>query len=203
MRIILPVLMLAVLAILGGCVSAPTQDPADLPSGNWQLDTEHASAHWRSRHFGLAWFTARFDSIDASLDFDPSEPEGAQLTAIIDAGSVSTGNAAFDETLRGPNWFSAERHPQIIFRSSSIAVTGEDTGVAEGELTIRGIAHPARMDIVFYGGNFNFLENRDVIGFGADMVVSRSDYGIGPLIPATIAGDEVRIRIEAEFLRDE
>ena len=59
------------------------------------------------------------------------------------------------------------------------------------------------MEIVFYGGNFNFLENRDVLGFGADMIVSRRDFGIGPLIPSTIAGDEVRIRIEAEFLREE
>lgn len=200
MRFVLPVLMLA---FVSGCVSAPTRDPAELPSGSWLLDTDHASVHWRSRHFGLSWYTARFDSIDASLEFDPSEPGAAQLIAIIDAGSVSTGNAAFDATLRGPNWFSAERHPQIIFRSSNIEVIGEDTGIAEGELTIRGVTHPARMDIVFYGGNFNFLENRDVIGFGADMVVARSDYGIGPFIPAAIAGDEVRIRIEAEFLPGE
>ncbi len=200
MKYILPVLMLV---LLGGCVSAPVQDPAELPSGSWQLDTDHASVHWRSRHFGLAWYTARFDRIEASLEFDPAAPGQADMTAIIEAGSVSTGNPAFDETLRGPNWFSAERHPQIIFRSSSIAITGEETGVAEGELTIRGITHPARMDIVFYGGNFNFLENRDVIGFGADMVVARSDYGIGPFIPSAIAGDEVRIRIEAEFLRRE
>ena len=200
MRLILPVLLMA---LLNGCVSAPTQNPAELPAGSWQLDTDHASVHWRSRHFGLSWYTARFDRIDASLDFDPAEPGSAQMTAIIEAGSVSTGNDAFDETLRGPNWFSAERHPQIVFRSSNIEVTGGETGIAEGELTIRGITHPARMDIVFYGGNFNFLENRDVIGFGADMVIARSDYGIGPFIPAAIAGDEVRIRIEAEFLREE
>ena len=200
MRFFMPFI---ILVMVGGCVSAPTRDPAELPSGNWQLDTDHASVLWRSRHFGLAWYTARFDQIEASLNFDPAAPGAAQMTAIIDAGSVSTGNPGFDEQLRGSNWFSAERHPQIIFRSTNIQLTEENTGIAEGELTIRGVTMPARMDITFYGGNFNFLENRDVIGFGADMVVSRSDYGIGPFIPAAIAGDEVRIHIEAEFLREE
>jgi len=200
MRFILPFL---ILVLVGGCVSAPTRDPSELPSGNWRLDTNHASVLWRSRHFGLSWFTARFERVEASLNFDPAEPDAGQLTAIIDAGSVSTGNPAFDEQLRGANWFSTERHPQIVFNSSRITITGDETGVAEGGLTIRGITRPARMDIVFYGGNFNFLENRDVIGFGADMLVSRSDYGIGPFIPAAIAGDEVQIRIEAEFLREE
>lgn len=189
--------------IAAACVSAPVTDPVELPAGEWRLDQNHASVHWQARHFGLAWYTARFDTIDASLTFDPRSPESAQLNAIIETASISTGNSEFDERLRGPNWFAANRNPQIIFRADSITVTGDASGFADGELTIRGVTRPARMNIDFYGGNFNFLENRDVIGFGADMVVSRSEFGIGQLIPSAIAGDEVRIRIEAEFLREE
>lgn len=195
-------LPLLLLVLLTACVSAPTQDPRELPAGEWRIDPLHASVTWRSRHFGLAWYTARFDDIDASLTFDPLRPEATQLTAIIETASVSTGNNQFDETLRGGNWFSAERHPQIVFEATDIATTGENTGLAEGFLTIRGVTRPARMEIVFYGGNFNFLENRDVIGFGADMVLSRNEFGIGQLVPSAIASDEVRIRIEAEFLRE-
>ncbi|WP_420431439.1 YceI family protein [Hyphobacterium sp.] len=194
--------LLSLLMLLTACVSAPTQDPRELPSGDWRIDPLHASVTWRSRHFGLAWYTARFDDIDASLTFDPLRPEATQLTAIIEAASVSTGNTVFDETLRGENWFSAARHPQIVFEATQIVTTGESTGHAEGFLTIRGVTRPVRMEIVFYGGNFNFLENRDVIGFGADMVLSRSEFGIGQLIPSAIASDEVRIRIEAEFLQE-
>ena len=139
----------------------------------------------------------------SSLTFDAANPEAAQLVAVIAAQSVSTGNDAFDDTLRGGNWFAADRHPQIVFESHDIEITGEQTGIAHGELTIRGVTHAAEMHIEFYGGNFNFLESRDAIGFGADMMVSRSDYGIGQLIPAAIAGDDVRIRIEAEFLRED
>jgi polyisoprenoid-binding protein YceI len=195
-------LPLALLFALTACVTAPTQDPRELPAGEWRLDPLHASVTWRSRHFGLSWYTARFDTLDASLTFDPARPADTQLTAIIDAASVSTGNEGFDETLRGGNWFSAGRHPQIVYETTDIVVTGETTGYADGQLTIRGVTQPVRMEIEFYGGNFNFLENRDVIGFGADMVVDRNDFGIGQLVPSAIASDEVRIRIEAEFLRE-
>lgn len=195
-------LLLQVLLVTA-CVSAPVTDPVELPAGDWRLDQNHASVHWQARHFGLAWYTARFDELDASLSFDPLAPEEARLTAIIEASSVSTGNPEFDERLRGPNWFAADTSPQILFEAQGITVTGDTTGYADGNLTIRGVTRPVRMDIVFYGGNFNFLENRDVIGFGADMIVSRSEFGVGQLIPAAIAGDEVRIRIEAEFLREE
>ena len=57
------------------------------------------------------------------------------------------------------------------------------------------------MDIEFYGGNYNFLVGRDAIGFGASLVINRQDFGIGNL-PVTIDGNEVRIRIEADFLRE-
>jgi polyisoprenoid-binding protein YceI len=188
---------------VSGCVSAPTRDPVELPDGNWQLDPLHSSVIWRSRHFGLSWYTARFDTLGASLTFDPDQPEAARLTAIINADSVSTGNSEFDRQLRGPNWFSAEHHPQIIFETTRIVLGEDGNGQAFGDLTIRGITRPATMNIHFYGGTYNFLENSDMIGFAADMVLSRREFGIGSFIPSAIAGDEVRIRIEAEFLLED
>lgn len=186
--------------MLTACVSAPSVDPERLPAGAWALDAEHASAVWRVRHLGLSWYTARFDTLDASLSFDPASPEAAQLTASIEAASVSTGDPDFDETLRGAAWFDAERHPQIIFRSTRIEVTGETTGRVHGELTLKGVTRPAVLETEFYGGVFNLLEGRRAMGFGADLIIDRNDFGVGQL-PAGFIGDEVRVRIEAEFLR--
>jgi len=194
--------LLAALAflLLAACVSAPSVDPERLPAGEWALDADHASVTWRVRHLGLSWYTARFDEMDASLSFDPARPEAAELTAVIEAGSVSTGDPDFDETLRGAAWFDAQRHPQIIFRSTRIEVTGDTTGRIHGELTLKGVTRPAVLKTEFYGGLFNPLERRRVLGFGADLVIDRTDFGVGRLPPGFI-GDEVRVRIEAEFLR--
>ncbi|MBI1264629.1 MAG: polyisoprenoid-binding protein [Alphaproteobacteria bacterium] len=182
------------------CASAPSIEPSRLPAGEWALDPAHASATWRVRHLGLSWYTARFDRLDARLSFDPANPGASELTAVIEAASVSTGDPDFDETLRSAAWFDASRHPQILFRSTRIEVTGETTGRVHGELTLKGVTRPAVLETEFYGGVFNLLEGRRAMGFGADLVIDRSDFGVGRLPPGFI-GDEVRVRIEAEFLR--
>ncbi|MEQ8406578.1 MAG: YceI family protein [Oceanicaulis sp.] len=187
---------------LSACVSAPSTDPQDLPAGAWTLDPGHTSVTWRVRHLGLSWYTARFDTARASLEFDPAEPEAAQLTAVIDAASISTGDPEFDDTLRGAGWFDAERHPEIVFRSTRIEITGEDTGRIHGALTLKGVTGEAVLETEFYGGLFNPLEGRRALGFGADMTIDRTRFGVGGL-PGNFIGDEVRLRIEAEFLKAE
>ena len=184
---------------LTACVGAPSLDPAELPAGPWRLDPAHTSVTWQVRHLGLSWYTARFDRADASLEFDPAEPENAVLVATIEAASVSTGDPGFDETLRGPAWFDAADHPELVFRSTRIAPTGPDTGRVFGALTIKGVTRPAILETVFYGGVFNPLERRDAIGFRAETVIDRTEYGVGRL-PGGFISDEVRVTIEAEFL---
>ena len=195
------ILALLTALALTACVSPATTDPAELPSGEWTLDPGHTSVTWQVRHLGLSWYTARFDAAEASLSFDPASPEDAQLTAVIDAASVSTGDPDFDETLRGSGWLAVERHPEIVFRSTRIEVTGEATGRIHGELTLKGVTADAVLETEFYGGTFNPLEGAQALGFGADMTIDRTDFGVGNL-PGNFIGDEVRLRIEAEFLRD-
>lgn len=192
--------LLPAVLLLSACAT-PTTDPTQLPSGQWTLDPAHASAIWSVRHIGLSWYSGRFDRISASLDFDPENPEAAQLTAIIEAASISTGDPDFDEDLRGGGWFDADDHPQIVFVSQRIETTGPETGRAHGQLTLKGRTVQAVLEIDFYGGVFNVFEGRDALGFGADLVVDRSEFGIGGL-PENLLGHEVRIRIEAEFLRE-
>jgi polyisoprenoid-binding protein YceI len=186
---------------LAACVSPPSVDPVDLPAGEWRLDEGHASVTWRIRHLGLSWYTARFDRADASLSFDPANPDLAQLTATVDAASVSTGDPDFDETLRGRGWFDARTYPQITFVSERIDVTGETTGRVFGTLTLKGVSRPAILETEFYGGLFNPLEGRQALGFGADLVIDRTDFDVGRL-PGNFIGDEVVLRIEAEFLQE-
>ena len=194
-------LSLLIALALSACVSPATTDPAELPSGEWALDPGHTSVTWRVRHLGLSWYTARFNAAEASLSFDPASPGDAQLTAVVDAASVSTGDPDFDETLRGSGWLDAERHPEIVFRSTRIEVTGETAGRIHGALTLKGVTADAVLETEFYGGTFNPLEGAQALGFGADLVIDRTEFGIGNL-PGNFIGDEVRLRIEAEFLRE-
>lgn len=188
-------------ALMSACVTPATTDPAELPAGSWQLDAGHTSVNWQVRHIGLSWYTARFDKAEASLDFDPARPEAASLTAIVDAASVSTGDSQFDDRLSGSGWLDAERHPEIVFRSKRIEVTGEETGRVHGEVTLKGVTRDAVMETKFYGGTRNPLEGREAIGFSGEFEVDRTEFGIGTGPAGNFISKTVRIRIEAEFLK--
>ncbi len=199
MMILLRLLALAGCLALGACLT-PTTDPERLPAGEWALDTAHASVTWQVRHMGMSWYTGRFDTLDARLDFDPSRPGAALLTATIDPASISTGDTDFDDSLAN-DWLNADRHPQILFVSTAIRITGETTGAVTGNLTLNGVTAPVTLDVTFHGGLTNPLEGRPAIGFSAIGELDRDDFNIGNL-PHSIVGPTVRILIEAEFLRE-
>lgn len=194
-----PLLIPALCLALTACIT-PTTDPARLPAGAWSLDPAHASVTWQVRHMGLSQYVGRFDQLDASLDFDPENPQAARLTAIIEAASVSTGDPDFDRDL-AEDWFHADRHPQIVFTSSAIEVTSETTGRVSGVLSLNGQSRETVMEVRFYGGAFNILAGRNAIGFAGELVIDRTAFGVGSL-PEAIVGRTVTILIEAEFLRE-
>src|SRR6516164_3603105 len=89
--------------------------------GNWRLDRRRSTVEFRARHFwGLGTVKGHFDDYDGRLDLgaDPA----VELT--IDAASLQTGNRKRDEHLRSADFFDADHHPQVQFRSDAIGLDG-------------------------------------------------------------------------------
>jgi len=183
---------------LSACIT-PVTEPARLPAGSWELDTSHTSVSWRARHMGISWYIGRFDEMDASLEFDPEQPETARLVATVNAASISTGDPAFDHDLAN-SWLNAATSPQIRFESREITVLSDRTGRAAGMLFLNGREIETVMQIEFHGGVINPFEQRRALGFSASLQIDRTAFGVGNL-PQSIVGPNVLIEIEAEFLR--
>ncbi len=182
-------------------VSAPYDVAVDLPGGTYRLDPRHASVLFRIRHEGLAYFTARFDTKDATLELDPADPSRSHLDAAVDANSVSTGlvNArgerSFDQSIA-----RALGGAQIRFVSTAIERTGAHTAHVNGDLTLNGQTHPAALDVTFAGGAIDPLRGgAQVIGFSAQGEIDRTQWGVDEWRAFTDA--RVQIVIEAELVR--
>jgi polyisoprenoid-binding protein YceI len=175
----------------------------DLPGGTYRLDQRHASVIFRIRHMDLAWFTARFDARNATLQLDPSDPSRSGLSASVDAASVNTGvlnddgERAFDAAIARA--IGAEITPQITFVSNRIERTGEFTALIHGDLTMNGETHPLTLNATFGGGRVDPLRGAMAIGFSAYGQLNRSDWSVTQW--ALFTGDEVQIVIEAEFVK--
>lgn len=167
--------------------------------GNYVLDPAHASVTWSLSHSGLSNYTARFETISGSLDFNPSAPESSSVDIRIDPASVKTGLPKFDETLAFESkYFDANTYPEIRFVSTSAIASTDSAGTVTGDLTFRGVTKPITLDVTYNGAGKSFGHPGDTLGFSAMGKLTRSDFGLTTLTNFGI-GDEVTLRIEAEF----
>lgn len=186
-----------------GCASLlkpeVSAEPAALRAGQYELDPGHAALVFKIGHLGFSQFVGRFETFDASLDFDEADPQSARLEAVIDMTSLDVADDEFAQTLTGDGWFETKTFPEAVFRLTAVEVTGENKGVATGDLTLHGVTQPIKLAVVFNGGGRDRLRGAYVVGFSATGTISRSAFGVDKF--GGLVADEVMIEIEAEFLR--
>ena len=189
----------ACLCLLTACASAPVLDVAAAPKGAYVLDPTHTSVNWSLSHSGLSFYTARFDGITGALDFDPAAPTNSALDIRIDPKSVSTGDSVWDDTLATDGrYFDSDSYPEIRFTATSSVTNSANTGQVTGDLTLRGITKPVTLDVTYNGAGKSFGNPGATLGFSAVGTLNRSEWGMSYLTNFGI-GDEVTLRIEAEF----
>ncbi len=185
--------------LLSACFTPPVLVVSEAPSGDYILDPAHTSIVWTIKHAGLSNYTARFDKASGGLNFDPEHPENSRVDIRIDPASVNTGDAEFDAEIAGKgSYFNASKYREISFTSTSIKITGDNTGEITGELTFRGQTHPLTLSTVFNGAGKSFGHKGKTLGFSARGNLKRSDFGLTHLINFGI-GDEISLTIETEF----
>ena len=199
-------LLLAALP-LAGCTSlvAPllkpdvTADITALEAGDWKLDPAHAALVFRINHLGYSDLIGRFETFDVSLSGDAADPASARAEAVIDMHSLDIANDSFAAELMGPKFFDADTYPQAVFRTLTVRPGPDNTAQVDGELTLHGVTKPVMLDVRFNGTAFDPIRGAEVAGFSASAVIDRSDFGVSAY--SGLVTDDVRIEIEAEFLK--
>ncbi len=195
------------LALLSEPASAQSLD--DVAAGSYSLDKTHAYLTFEISHNGLSDYTVSFTDYDASLEFDPVNPEASLLRVAINPMALETNYPDAEkreewhaELSTDDRFLNGDEFPEITFVSTSIDETSATSGAVTGDLTFRGVTKPLTLNVTFNGaGNLPWLGDRDVLGFDADVTFNRSDFGMEAMIP-TIS-DAVTVRFSGEFQQDE
>ena len=116
-----------------------------LAVGTWTADPPHTTVGFVVRHLGLSKVRGRFDGVTAQLVVG-DDLASSSVSAVIEMGTVKTGNADRDAHLASSDFFNAETNPTMTFRSTSIAGEGEEYTLI-GDLTINGITQQVELDV--------------------------------------------------------
>jgi polyisoprenoid-binding protein YceI len=205
----------AAFALAGAALAAPPPagEPvitppgkSDAPAGAYSLDRNHSTVVFRLSHLGYSRYTATFEAVEGTLQFDPAHPAAMKAEVKIDPKSLRLPfpPEGFKDTLLGPNWLDAGKYPEITFRSTKVDVTGPNTARVTGDLTLHGVTKPVVLETTFNGGyKPSSFDPGGRIGFSAHTVFRRSDFGVKYGVPAPGTnlgvGDNVDVTIETEW----
>ena len=170
----------------------------------WKVDPGHADVGFVGRHFGLTKIRGRFEGVDGTVVVADDVRESS-IEVTIDMASVSSGDRARDDHLRSADFFDVTAHPTATFRSTGIGATGAP-GTIDGELTIKGVTRPVRLDVEFVGAATDPWGGERAV-FSANGVIDREDWGLtwNMLLEAggVLVSRTIRLEIEVELVRQD
>jgi polyisoprenoid-binding protein YceI len=108
--------------------------------GTFHAQPVPSSFAFAVRHSGVFWYRGSLSDVTATL-YGDGEAVVLEGCARVDSISVVE-PAVLREHLLGPEFFDAERHPEMTFRSTAVRLTDDGRAEVDGDLTIRGITRP-------------------------------------------------------------
>ena len=114
-------------------------------AGTYELDPVHSSVGFAVTHMQISTFRASFGDVEGRL---VAENGIVTLTANARTESVSISEPPElrEHVVRGDEFFGADEHPQLTFRSTEVALFDDGGATVTGELTVRGVTHVITAD---------------------------------------------------------
>ena len=176
-----------------------TQTVTIAPAGTWELDAVHSAVGFEVEYLG-GTFKGSFREIDATLVVgeDAVSLEGSAQVASVD---VKDENLAGH--LQSPDFFDAERYPEIRFTAKNVSRDGETVKV-EGDLTIKGVTRPVELELEPTGVATDPFGNVRA-GFEGEAQLSRKDFGLTWNVALEAGGvlvsDKVKIQLDVSAIK--
>lgn len=173
---------------------------SDYVTGTWVLDPAHSEIAFTVKHLKISKVRGTFEKFDVTI-VTSADPAQSTIVATIDVASVNTNQAQRDAHLRTSDFFLAEEHPTIEFRSTGGTWSGDDFTIV-GDLTLRGVTKPVELMGELGGVTVDAYGNTKA-GASATTTINRHDFGVSWNAPLEtggfLLGEQVTITIDAQF----
>jgi polyisoprenoid-binding protein YceI len=148
--------------------------------------------------------SGQFRKFESKVETEGDDLTTADVTFSADVDSISTNNEQRDGHLKSPDFFDAATYTQIVFESTSMEKTSDDTYTLHGNLTMRGVTNTIALDVEF-GGIIKDPFGYTRAGFTVAGKVKRKDYGLNwsALTEAggLVVSDDVKFEAHLEYVK--
>jgi polyisoprenoid-binding protein YceI len=171
-----------------------------VPQGTWTADALHSNANFEVEHGGVSTFRGGFKPIDARL---VSGDDGLRLEGTVEVESISIDDDNIRPHLLSPEFFDAERNPEVTFRSTEIAGSPDDLAV-RGDLALAGISLPVEAKGRLRGPVETPAGEK--VALSLETTIDRTAYGMNWQMDlpggGSMLGNDVKLIVELELNRE-
>jgi polyisoprenoid-binding protein YceI len=170
----------------------------------WTVDKSHSSITFTVTHLVISEVDGTFKSFAGSVNTTNTDFTDAVIDFSVDVKSINTDNEMRDNHLKSPDFFDAEKYPQITFKGSSFKKVSGVKYELKGNLTMHGVTKPVTFD-VNYGGMVNDPYGNTKAGFKAVATINRFDFDLKwntlTETGGAMVGSDVQIVVKLELAK--
>jgi polyisoprenoid-binding protein YceI len=169
------------------------------PAGTWNADPVHSNVSFEVVYAGVNTFRGGFRDFTATL-------KGRELEGSAKVASVDVKDEQLNGHLQTPDFFDAERFPEVGFKATELHRLGDNRVEGKGELTIKGATQPIELTGVIAGAPSTDPFGRERLGLKLETEIDRTKYGVSWNAPNQSGGDylgnDVKLTAELAFVKE-
>jgi polyisoprenoid-binding protein YceI len=162
----------------------------------YEVDASHAQTLFSYDHLGYSTTWGMFSGWEGTIDFDADDPANSSVSVSIPASAMFTGWEQRDEHFSSADFLDVAANDMVSFTSTGIEITGDNTAIITGDLTLGGVTQSIELDTTMNQMGEHPQSGRPWIGFDATTTILRSDFDAGAFAP--FVSDEVEVQISLE-----
>ena len=175
-----------------------------VPAGTWNVDPTHSSVAFEVKHMMIATVRGHFSDFSGRLEADPDDPASSHAVGTVRVASIDTGNADRDAHLRSPDFFDAERYPQITYESTRVEHVEGGTYRVSGNLTIKDVTREVTFEATIQGvGEDPWGKER--VGVAVRGTINRTEFGLtwqqALAKGGLLVGEDVSVLVDVSAVR--
>ena len=166
-------------------------------ASDYVIDTVggHAYIQFKISHLGFSWLTGRFNVFSGEFSYDENKPSMSKVEVSVDTESIDSNHAERDKHLRDEGFLNVVAYPEARFVSTSYDERGKGKGTLSGDLTLKGVTRPIRIEVEHVGAGTDPWGGYRR-GFSGKTHLVLAEFGITKFLGAAAKTVELSLGIE-------
>jgi polyisoprenoid-binding protein YceI len=172
---------------------------AAMAADKYVLDASHSQVIFDYNHLGFSTTYGMFSGFEGEIMFDQADPSASTVNVSMPVMSMFTGWEAREGHFMSGDFFGAQEGDMVTFTSTSIELTGDDTAMITGDLSMNDVTKSVVLDAKLNKVGDHPQAGKPWAGFDATTTLLRSDFDLGAFAP--FVSDEVNVTISIEAMK--